>query len=99
MVISASDNSSASFADEFGNVVLKNPLVDAANGQDAHADYNHISVNIIKNKVKLHYQYPEEEDTQPIDQSSQHAGISSRYFMSCFVSHYVCKFCSYPINS
>lgn len=57
--------------------------MDVVNGQDAHADFDHISVNILKNDKlkahKFHYSYPEEEDIQPIEQTSHHLGPSSRY--------------------
>ncbi|XP_050306810.1 uncharacterized protein LOC126743654 isoform X5 [Anthonomus grandis grandis] len=79
--ISAWDNTSASYLDEIGDILLKNPLVDSANGQEAHADYDHISINILKNDRlkgrKFHYAYPEEEDTHPIDHPNHHLGPSS----------------------
>ncbi|KAF7268626.1 hypothetical protein GWI33_018275 [Rhynchophorus ferrugineus] len=63
--------------------LLKNPLVDTSNGQDVHAGYDYINVNILKNdKVKghkVHYTYPEEEDTPLVDQSSHHSGYSSNF--------------------
>ncbi|XP_050306807.1 uncharacterized protein LOC126743654 isoform X2 [Anthonomus grandis grandis] len=75
------DNTSASYLDEIGDILLKNPLVDSANGQEAHADYDHISINILKNDRlkgrKFHYAYPEEEDTHPIDHPNHHLGPSS----------------------
>ncbi|XP_017775583.1 PREDICTED: uncharacterized protein LOC108561940 isoform X2 [Nicrophorus vespilloides] len=51
-VISASENASASFDYGLGNSIVENPLVDAANGLDAHADNDHITVTVLKNKGK-----------------------------------------------
>ncbi|GJQ66811.1 hypothetical protein Trydic_g18579 [Trypoxylus dichotomus] len=48
-VVSASDNASASF--DYGLGIVENPLVDAANGQDARA-YDHISVSVLNHKGK-----------------------------------------------
>ncbi|XP_060519093.1 uncharacterized protein LOC132697510 isoform X2 [Cylas formicarius] len=62
----ASDNTSTYYDD----ITLKNPLVDAIHGQEAHAGYDRISVSVLKNKpYSDHRQYPEEEETQPNGQT------------------------------
>lgn len=67
-MVSASDNTSTSFDYGLGNAIVENPLVDAVNGLDAHADYDHISVSVLKNKEKSSlsynsvYNYPEESE-------------------------------------
>lgn len=83
-VISASDNTSASYDDELGNAVVENPLVDAVNGQEAHAGFDHISVSVLKNREKtssynIHRQYPEDVDGAPLEPSVHHQKYPSRY--------------------
>lgn len=99
-VISASDNASTSFDYGLGNAIVENPLVDAVNGQDAHAGYDHISVTVLRNKDKStlsntinHYQYPEDPDLS-YGISTNHQKYSSRYpffsqlvFMYTFIVH------------
>ncbi|KAJ8976046.1 hypothetical protein NQ317_014098, partial [Molorchus minor] len=75
--ITASDNASASFDDDIGNAVVENPLVDAVNGQEAHAGIDHISVSVLKNREKsassnVHRQYPEEAESAPLEPSIHH---------------------------
>ncbi|KAJ8958926.1 hypothetical protein NQ318_019695 [Aromia moschata] len=73
----ASDNASASFEDDIGNAVVENPLVDAVNGQEAHAGIDHVSVSVLKNREKqssfnIHRQYPEEAENAPLEPSIHH---------------------------
>lgn len=61
MVVSASDNGSAVFDHGLGNFIVENPLVDAENGLDAHADHDHVNVAVLKNKGRINYtQYDDE---------------------------------------
>lgn len=83
-LISASDNTSASFDYGLGNAIVENPLVDAANGLDAHADHNHISVSVLKNNGKPPVSsnispYPEDLDGSAGGVSAQHQKYPSRY--------------------
>lgn len=78
-LISASDNTSASFDYGLGNAIVENPLVDAANGLDAHADHNHISVSVLRNNGKPSVSsnispYPED-----LDGSAGGAGVSAQH--------------------
>lgn len=80
-MISATDNASASFDNGLGNSIVENPLVDAANGLDAHADHDRISVSVLKNKGKPAAganitSYPEDLD---IGVTAQHQKYPSRY--------------------
>lgn len=80
-VISASENASASFDYGLGNSIVENPLVDAVNGYDAHADHDHISVSVLKNKGKPSSNhsvasYPEDLENGV---SAQHQKYPSRY--------------------
>lgn len=80
-VISASDNSSASFDYGLGNSIIENPLVDAANGQDAHSNNDHISVSVLNNKGKISTttnvsQYDEDQELNLV---GHHQKYSSRY--------------------
>ncbi|XP_063929588.1 uncharacterized protein LOC135141921 isoform X3 [Zophobas morio] len=75
----ASDNTSASFDYGLGNAIVENPLVDAANGLDAHADHNHISVSVLRNNGKPSVSsnispYPED-----LDGSAGGAGVSAQH--------------------
>lgn len=87
-VISAAENASASFDNGLGNNVVENPLVDAANTHDAHADKDHISVRVLKNKGipsagSNASQYPEDLD---IGVTAQHQKYPSRYSPSAVIS-------------
>ncbi|XP_057666846.1 uncharacterized protein LOC130900327 [Diorhabda carinulata] len=82
----SSDNTSffasgSSFDDELGIAIVENPLVDAVNGQEAHAGYDHISVSVLKNKERtstLVRKYPEEtEYDQPLDNFIYHQKLPS----------------------
>ncbi|XP_063929586.1 uncharacterized protein LOC135141921 isoform X2 [Zophobas morio] len=79
LVVPASDNTSASFDYGLGNAIVENPLVDAANGLDAHADHNHISVSVLRNNGKPSVSsnispYPED-----LDGSAGGAGVSAQH--------------------
>lgn len=79
-VISASENASASFDYGLGNSIVENPLVDAANGLDAHVAYDHISVSVLKNNGKNVTHYPEDLDSILV--TAQHQKNPSRYYRS-----------------
>nr|CAI5852639.1 unnamed protein product [Callosobruchus analis] len=63
---SESNNSTSTFDNELGVTdALENPLVDAANGLEAHKGLDHISVTVLKNKDKPQEGtrwYPEDTD-------------------------------------
>lgn len=82
----SSDNTSAaagatSYDDDLGIGLVENPLVDAVNGQEAHAGYDHISVSVLKNKERtssLSRKYPEEAKYGSVD-NIYHQKLPSRY--------------------
>lgn len=86
-LVSASDNTSASFDNGLGNAVVENPLVDAVNGWDAHADHDRISVSVLKNKARptganasaIPYPYPYPEEQENGGAAAQHQKYPSRY--------------------
>lgn len=79
-VVSASDNTSASFDYGLGNAIIENPLVDAANGQDAHANNDHISVSVLNNKGKTSAaNISQYDDDQELNFIGHHQKYSSRY--------------------
>lgn len=79
-VISASDNSSASFDYGLGNAIFENPLVDAANGLDAHADNDHINLSVLRNKGRVvTTNLSNNEDDMDNGLTAQHQTYSSRY--------------------
>lgn len=81
-VISASDNSSASFDYGLGNSIFENPLVDAANGLDAHADNDHINLSVLRNKGRsatTTTNLSNNEDDMDNGLTAQHQKYPSRY--------------------
>lgn len=86
-LISATDNTSTSFDYGLGNAIVENPLVDAANGLDAHIDHDRISISVLKNKgmsaigsnIKP---YPEDLENTSGGVSAQHRKYSSRYLIN-----------------
>lgn len=79
-VISASDNASASFDYGLGNTIVENPLVDAANGLDAHADNDHINLSVLKNKGRIaSTNLSHNEDDMDNGLSAQQQKYPSRY--------------------
>lgn len=98
-VVSASDNTSASYDDDLGNAIVENPLVDAVNGQEAHAGFDHISVSVLKNREKtssynIHRQYPEDVDGAPLEPSVHHQKYPSRYHVFPFAPFWGSCMCS-----
>lgn len=49
-VVSAPDNETASIVSGLSNSILQNPLVDDTNGQEAHVNKDHVSINILNNR-------------------------------------------------
>lgn len=85
-VISASDNSSASFDYGLGNTIFENPLVDAANG-DTHGDDDHTNLGILRNKGKVAPTIlSNNEDDMDNGLSAQHQKYSSRYLSATALS-------------
>ncbi|KAK9890348.1 hypothetical protein WA026_010443 [Henosepilachna vigintioctopunctata] len=82
LVEEATNNASTSFDYGLGNAIVENPLVDAANGHDAHHDHDHISVSVLKNRGKMSSlnfsQYPE-EDGATVGLSTHHLKYQSTY--------------------
>ncbi|KAK9723211.1 GDNF/GAS1 domain [Popillia japonica] len=77
----ASDNSSASFDYGLGNSIIENPLVDAANGQDAHSNNDHISVSVLNNKGKISTttnvsQYDEDQELNLVGHHQKYSSSS-----------------------
>lgn len=80
--------------------------MDAVNGQEAHAGYDHISVSVLKNKDKtlshnIHRVYPEEAESAPLEPSVYHQKYPSMYIyimnfesIEYNVSFFVRKFCT-----
>lgn len=102
-LISASDNTSASFDYGLGNAIVENPLVDAANGFDAHSDHDHITVSVLKNKgatpVSSHFSpYPEDLDNSSGGVSAQHQKYPSRYPSAATPRHHTPQGPNQPPN-
>lgn len=87
-VISATDNTSASFDYGLGNSIIENPLVDAANGQDAHANNDHISVSVLNHKGKNNAtntsQYDEDQELNLVGHHQKYSSRYRRAKLSCY---------------
>ncbi|KAL3290338.1 hypothetical protein HHI36_023682 [Cryptolaemus montrouzieri] len=82
LVGEATDNVSTSFDYGLGNTIVENPLVDAANGYEAHRDHDHITVSVLRNKGKtsvLNFSHYPEEEGATVGLSTHHQKYSSRY--------------------
>lgn len=81
-MISALDNTSTSFDYGIANSVVENPLVDAANGLEAHSNHDHVSVSVLNNKDKQHIfsniSFDEDMENKHVFQNG-HRKHSSRY--------------------
>lgn len=60
--------------------MFENPLVDAANGLDAHADNDHINLSVIRNKGRASAtNLSNNEDEMDNGLTAQHQKYPSRY--------------------